>query len=107
MHNGASAVIRSVAVKLKSKFQGVRPGREKMDKIELKIEKLKKLQAELDNRQKIEAETAKLMEKGKVREALQLINTIDDKKAIELLTQYLAEQGVNNYGWNNSRLLKK
>lgn len=57
-----------------------------MDKIELKIEKLKKLQAELDNRQKIEAETAKLMEKGKVREALQLINTIDDKKAIELLT---------------------
>lgn len=57
-----------------------------MDKIELKIEKLKKLQTELDNRQKIEAETAKLMEKGKVREALQLINTIDDKKAIELLT---------------------
>lgn len=78
-----------------------------MDKIELKIEKLKKLQTELDNRQKIEAETAKLMEKGKVREALQLINTIDDKKAIELLTQYLAEQEVNNYGWNNSRLLKK
>lgn len=52
-----------------------------------RLNRIKELQEELDCRQKVEREAEALMCQGKVQEALQLINTLDDSKMAVLISQ--------------------
>lgn len=52
-----------------------------------KLNRIKELQEELDCRQKVEREAEALMCQGKIHEALQLINTLDDSRMAVLISQ--------------------
>lgn len=64
-----------------------------MDKYTQKIKAIKDLQEELDHRKEVEDKVFALLAEGKFKEAQELIDSIDDKKALEMLKEPIEEYG--------------
>ena len=64
-----------------------------MDKYTQKIKAIKDLQEEYDRRREIEEQAFALLAEGKFKEAQELIDSIDDKKALEMLKEPIEEYG--------------
>lgn len=64
-----------------------------MDKYTQKIKAVKDLQEEYDRRSEIEEQAFALLAEGKFKEAQELIDSIDDKKAFEMLKEPIEEYG--------------
>lgn len=64
-----------------------------MDKYTKKIKAIKDLQEEYDHRREIEEQAFALLTEGKFKEAQELIDSLDDKKALEMLKEPIEEYG--------------
>ena len=64
-----------------------------MDKYTQKIKAIKDLQEEYDRRREIEEQAFALLAEGKFKEAQELIDSLDDKKALEMLKEPIEEYG--------------
>ena len=64
-----------------------------MDKYTKKIKAVKDLQEEYDHRREIEEQAFALLAEGKFKEAQELIDSLDDKKALEMLKEPIEEYG--------------
>lgn len=64
-----------------------------MDKYTQKIKAIKDLQEELDHRKEVEDKVFALFAEGKFKEAQELIDSLDDKRALEMLKEPIEEYG--------------